>query len=88
MGWNELVIFIQVQPDGSNKKETKNVKAAIARLASQENLTSSYDLVLGLVRRPPSPRPCRFSSRPRPAGKKRYPAHPWYTLWFHEFSEQ
>ena len=49
--------MLQVQPDGSNKKETKNVKAAIARLASQENLTSSYDLVLGLVRRPPSPRP-------------------------------
>ena len=64
---NELVIFIQVQPDGSNKKETKNVKAAIARLASQENLTSSYDLVLGLVRRPPSPRPCRHAPSPPPS---------------------
>ena len=38
------------------------MKAAIARLASSENLReqSSYDLVLGLVRRPHhSPRPCR-----------------------------
>ena len=35
----------------------ENVKAALARLASSENLNSSYDLVLGLVRRQPQPPP-------------------------------
>jgi len=56
----EMYDHVKVHPEG--KSENKNVKAAIARLASSENLReqSSYDLVLGLVRRPHhSPRPCR-----------------------------
>ena len=60
-------ICFQVHPDPDGKKDKSNMKAAIARLASQENLTNSYDLVLGLVRRPPpppqhSPRPCRHQA--------------------------
>ena len=59
----------QVEPDAGNKED--NVQAAIARLASSENLASSYDLVLGLVRRPQhqhSPRPCkRAPSTPPPS---------------------
>ena len=60
------MLFFQVHPDG--KKEKKNMKAAMARLASSENLTNSYDLVLGLVRRPQHspPRPCRHNTPSTP----------------------
>ena len=43
----------------------------MARLASTENLTSSYDLVLGLVRRP-NPSPCRHSIPSTPPPQSRH----------------
>ena len=60
------LISFQVHPEG--KSEKKNMKAAMARLASSENLTNSYDLVLGLVRRPQHspPRTCRHNTPSTP----------------------
>ena len=51
------------------------MKAAMARLASSENLSSSYDLVLGLVRRPPPPPSPRPSCRHAPASPPPAPRH-------------
>ena len=46
----------------------------MARLASTENLTSSYDLVLGLVRRP-NPSPCRHSIPSTPPPSRHHHCH-------------
>jgi len=65
---------LQVEPDASNKED--NVQAAIARLASSENLASSYDLVLGLVRRPQhSPRPCKHAPSTPPPSRHHCQCH-------------
>lgn len=60
----QLYDAVKVEPDTRSKDD--NVQAAIARLASSENLASSYDLVLGLVRRPhPDPPSCKHSHAPQ-----------------------
>ena len=46
----------------------------MARLASTENLTNSYDLVLGLVRRP-NPSPCRHSIPSTPPQSRHHHCH-------------
>jgi len=55
----QLYDAVKIEPEKS--KPDDNVQAAIARLASTDNLSNSYDLVLGLVRRPhpSSPTRCR-----------------------------
>jgi len=70
----QLYDAVKVEPDASNKED--NVQAAIARLASSENLASSYDLVLGLVRRPQqSPRPCKHAPSTPPPSRHHCPCH-------------
>jgi len=73
---NYNVLHVQVEGEGNNPPED-NVKAALARLASNENLNSSYDLVLGLVRRPPPPHTCRHPppSPPPPQPRHHCPCH-------------
>ncbi|XP_023339600.1 uncharacterized protein LOC111709894 [Eurytemora carolleeae] len=72
----QLYDAIKVEGEGNNPPED-NVKAALARLASNENLNSSYDLVLGLVRRPPPPHTCRHPppSPPPPQPRHQCPCH-------------
>ena len=73
---NSNVLNIQVEGERNNPPES-NVKAALARLASNENLNSSYDLVLGLVRRPPPLHTCRHPppSPPPPQPRHHCPCH-------------
>lgn len=67
----EMYDHVKVHPEGG---KGSNVKAAMARLASTENLTNSYDLVFGLVRRP-NPSPCRHSIPSTPPMSRHHHCH-------------
>jgi len=67
----EMYDHVKVHPEGG---KGSNVKAAMARLASTENLSNSYDLVLGLVRRP-NPSPCRHSIPSPPPQSRHHHCH-------------
>lgn len=72
----QLYDAVKVEPDPSSSED--QVQAAIQRLASSEHLDrgDSYDLVLGLVRRPQQEQQgCRHPSTPPPSRHTHCPCH-------------